>query len=139
MVLDRGAARMFALALSVLMTVSVSARSAYAVTVTKVVVSNKSSRILYFWENNHDCSSPGFAKVTVTVAPKQGKIRLIRSKDFPNAGPTSPEYECNTVRIPSVQAWYTSARGFIGEDYAEFEVIHSDGVPRTIQVQIVVK
>jgi hypothetical protein len=88
---------------------------------------------------NPDCSLIGVPAGRVTQPPVHGAVRLIRRDAFPNYPANNPHAACNTVKVPSLVAEYTSAPGFTGSDFTVVEFIFPDGKDAELKFAITIK
>jgi hypothetical protein len=88
---------------------------------------------------NPDCSLIDVPSARVTQPPVHGEVRLIHRDAFPNYPASDRHAACNSVKVPSVVAEYTSAAEFTGSDYTVVEFIFPDGKEAEIKFAITVK
>lgn len=68
-------------------------------------------------EVRRDCSVLSIPKITVTIQPSHGRVKVIRAKLYPDGFPANnPRYKCRYGLVKGVQAVYTSEPSFRGTD-----------------------
>lgn len=76
---------------------------------------------------NPDCSSIGYAKVTVVTEPSWGKVIVEEGESYPNFTRENIRSRCNDRKLPAVLVYYQSEPGFVGTDRLTLEVVTVSG------------
>lgn len=91
-----------------------------------LAASGERTRIGRDWSLNPDCSMLALPKVRVIEAPKHGKIEVSAEGIFPYA--TGYYKKCNTTKVRGTAEYYTSNKGFVGNDRTVTRVSYGDGL-----------
>jgi len=98
-------------------------------------VSGERTRIGRDWSLNPDCSRRGDPSVRVLQAPQHGKLDIVREDVFPywEGG------KCNSRKVLGSAQYYTSDRGFIGNDSVVMRHSHGNGsvLDSTTEIKVV--
>ncbi|WP_342359712.1 hypothetical protein [Terrarubrum flagellatum] len=100
---------------------------------------NVAVRAKHYRSVGPDCTSLGYATVTLASAPRGGTIGFRREGEFPTFAATHPRFKCNSRKVEGVGVYYTPNPGFVGTDSFAVEVIWPEGSPSiedfTVQVR----
>lgn len=104
----------------------------------KVAPSGKPVMLYRATSVNPDCSAEGVVTMKVVEPPEHGRIIIRAARLFPTYPESNARHHCNLRRVPSVEATYTSHRGYTGSDHMAIEVFFPAGrhVRRTFGVSV---
>jgi hypothetical protein len=88
---------------------------------------------------NPDCSSAGQIVLRITQPPEHGRVSVKNTRVFPYFPPFNPRSVCNHTRVPGVQLFYISQRGYFGSDSLSFEMFGPNGQSRQFNYDISVR
>lgn len=72
---------------------------------------------------NPNCSRTGAVTFRTIRSPLHGKLSIVSARVFPTYPSSNIRSVCNSRAVPGYRATYTSARGYVGRDTAEFQVL----------------
>lgn len=88
---------------------------------------------------NPDCSRTGALTFRVVRRPQHGNFSIGAARVYPTYPASNIRSVCNTRAVAGYRALYTSARGYVGPDSAEFQVFWPAGAAADITVPIDVR
>jgi hypothetical protein len=91
------------------------------------VGSGKPAKLDFYYSLNPDCSSRGYADVTVNDSPQNGELAAKKGHDHPKFPRDSKFAKCNARFVPTTQLYYQSARGYVGDDALSVEITEPTG------------
>jgi hypothetical protein len=91
------------------------------------VRSGKPAKLEFYYSLNPDCSSRGYADITVDESPQNGELAAKKGHDHPKFPSDSIFAKCNAKLVPSTQLYYQSTRGYVGADALTVEIIQPTG------------
>jgi hypothetical protein len=106
--------------------------------VSNFVRAGSTTPIANFYNINADCMPRGEYAVRIGLAPRHGRVEIVRGTTFPNFPDSDIRHLCDLHSVPTVQAIYTPNAGYVGSDMVIFESITSDGGLRGILNRITV-
>lgn len=86
-----------------------------------------------------DCTTDGYPTVTIVRKPQNGLAEFEKMDAYPSFPKDNVRSNCNSKKVPGVGFYYTSNPGFVGTDYASFELLYPDGNLRTLNFSISVR
>lgn len=86
-----------------------------------------------------DCTTDGYPTVTIVRKPQNGLAEAEKTDAYPTFPKDNVRSACNSKKVPGVGFYYTSNPGFVGTDYASFELLYPDGNLRTLNFSISVR
>lgn len=101
--------------------------------------SGRELRLAFVSEVNVDCTPAGTAVISTVNSPLHGQLRVQNERGFTSFTEDSPRYTCNQRRVAGVGVYYTSDRGYTGEDNVTLHYGFPDGEEATGDFVIVVK
>jgi len=101
--------------------------------------SGREVRLAFVSEVNVDCTPAGTAVISTVNSPLHGRLRIQNERGFTSFTEDSPRYACNQRRVAGVGVYYTSERGYTGEDNVTLHYGFPDGEEATGDFVIVVK
>ncbi len=101
--------------------------------------SGRELRLAFVSEVNLDCTSAGSADIGAINAPLHGQIRVQNELGFPSFAEDSPRHACNQWKVKGVGVYYTSDKGYAGDDYVTLHYGFPDGEEATGDFVITVK
>ena len=108
-------------------------------TVEKSAPSGGQIEIAFLFDLNPDCSSNWSFDVKTKLAPVNGVINIRRGFGYPHVSSISRLSACSDKRMPVVQVYYKSTKGYVGPDKVILDTIFHDGSEFIYQVNITVK
>ena len=106
----------------------------------RTVLSGQKSRLNAAAALNADCSARDLPIGRIVAAPAHGTIDLRSVAYNTNYPPGNQRYECNRKQSVGLGTFYTSHRGFVGEDRVTIEVFFPDlSISQTTEFIIMVK
>ena len=101
--------------------------AAQAQSITLTALSGRPLKLNFSNTTNPDCTSVGETVVTLTQAPKHGRVTIAKESDFPSFPKKNARYACNKKRVAGTRTVYVSERGYTGSDSAAIEIIFANG------------
>ena len=106
----------------------------------RTVLSGQKSRLTAVSALNADCSTRELPIGRIVAAPANGTIHLQSVAYNTNYPFGNQRYECNRKQSVGLGTFYTSHRGFVGEDRTTIEVFFPDhSISQTTEFIILVK
>lgn len=90
-------------------------------------VSGAKQYLRNFMSINPDCSSMGYAKVTIASEPSKGKVVIEQGEAYPDFTRENIRSRCNDRKLPAVMVFYQSEPGFVGTDQLVLEAVSTSG------------
>ena len=91
------------------------------------VHSGKPAKLDFYYSLNPDCSSRGYAEITVDDSAQNGELSAKKGHDHPKFPRDSKFVQCNARFVPTTQLYYQSTRGYVGDDSLSVEIIQPTG------------
>jgi hypothetical protein len=101
--------------------------AAQAQSMTLTALSGRPLKLNFSNTTNPDCTSVGETVVTLTQAPRHGRVTIAKESDFPSFPKKNARYACNKKRVAGTRTVYVSERGYTGSDSAAIEIIFANG------------
>jgi len=101
--------------------------------------SGRELRLAFVSEVNLDCTVAGTADVIVVNAPLHGQLRIQNERGFPSFTEDNPRRACNKWQVKGIGVYYTSDKGYTGDDYVTLHYGFPDGEEETGDFIVTVK
>ena len=106
--------------------------------VSKTTVSAKTLKLSHFVSVNPDCSSRGASEIRVLAPPRNGRLNVMKTSDFPSFPTDSSYSRCNSARVPGTAVTYLAKAGFSGQESVQVRVFYPTGQARDVSYSIAV-
>jgi hypothetical protein len=108
-------------------------------TTQRFAIGGKKSVLGNFYSLKPDCAPMDWIQVKIVKTPENGDAKLVDANTLPNYTAPNPRVKCNDRSVKSHALEYTPAKGYVGADSIELELIDSAGARVTYTYNITVK
>lgn len=107
--------------------------------VNRAAFAGQRQKVGFYAYLNADCSSQGYAVVRAEVLPTHGTVETVNGQGFTQYPADNQRYQCNLVKAPLVEVFYTSVPGYRGTDEFVLRTVFPGGIARTDKYSISVE
>jgi len=101
--------------------------------------SGQELRLVFASDVKPDCSSAGAPVIHVINDAQHGRVRIQPEQASPSFAQNNPRSACNQRRITGVGVYYTSDKGYVGDDFVTLHYEFDDGGEQIEDYAIAVK